>query len=137
VTEVADMHCATSWTAVGIEWHGVRARDVVAMAPPAADAVGALVFAEFGYAANIRVTDLDDALLATHRDGVPLSAERGGPLRLVIPHLYTWKGPKWLRGWNYLRAEDPDRGFWEQRGYHSHGEAWAEQRWEVRPPSAR
>lgn len=131
VTQRADMHCATRWSALGIEWGGVRARDLVELAPPAAEVTQVLVFAEFGYAANVALADLlhDDCLLATHQDGGPLTPERGAPLRLVVPHLYTWKGPKWLRGWNYLHPEDPDRGFWEQRGYHGRGDAWREERY--------
>lgn len=131
VTEVGDMHCATRWTAQGITWTGVRAVDVAALAPPAPGVTTALVFAEFGYAANVPLQDLltATALLATHMDGEPLAPERGAPLRLVIPHLYTWKGPKWLRGWNYLLPEDPDRGFWEERGYHPRGDAWREERY--------
>lgn len=129
--QVSDMHCATRWTAQGIEWGGVRARDLVALAPPADGVSEVLVFAEFGYAANVPLADLlsSEALLATHLDGEPLTAERGAPIRLVVPHLYSWKGPKWLRGWNYLLPEDPDRGFWEQRGYHGRGDAWREERY--------
>lgn len=131
VHQVCDMHCATRWSAQGIEWAGVRARDLVALAPPAEAVSDALVFAEFGYAANVPLADLlsSDALLVTHRNGEPLTPERGAPLRLVIPHLYTWKGPKWLRGWNYLLPENPDRGFWEERGYHARGDAWREERY--------
>ncbi len=88
-----------------------------------------LVFAEYGYSATIRLEDLVSAraVLATHRDGEPLSDERGGPLRLVLPHLYSWKGPKWVRGWNYLA--DVERGFWEARGYHLRGDAWLGERY--------
>ncbi len=131
VEQLCDMHCATRWTAQGIAWGGVRARDLVELAPPAPEVSDTLVFAEFGYAANVPLADMlsSDALLVTHRDGQPLTPERGAPLRLVIPHLYTWKGPKWLRGWNYLLPENPDRGFWEQRGYHARGDAWREERY--------
>lgn len=129
---VADMHCATRWSAPGLRWAGPRAADVIAMAPPAPEVRSVLVFAEFGYAANVPVADLaaDTSLLATTLDGEPLTVERGAPMRLVIPHLYTWKGPKWVRGWNYLTTEDSDLGFWEQRGYHRRGLAWQEQRYD-------
>ncbi|WP_241681056.1 molybdopterin-dependent oxidoreductase [Pseudactinotalea terrae] len=140
VQQVADMHCATRWSALGVSWGGVRARDLVELAPPAEDVTDALVFAEFGYAANVPLADLlsSNALLVTHLGGEPLTPERGAPLRLVIPHLYTWKGPKWLRGWNYLLPENPDRGFWEDRGYHARGDAWREERFaKARPPSER
>jgi DMSO/TMAO reductase YedYZ molybdopterin-dependent catalytic subunit len=30
-------------------------------------------------------------------DGEPLAPEHGGPVRLLVPHLYFWKSAKWLR----------------------------------------
>lgn len=126
---LADIHCATRWSVLDQCWSGALARDVVALVPPADGVEHVLVFAEYGYAATVRLEDLVSArsLLATHLDGAPLTAEHGAPLRLVIPHLYSWKGPKWLRGWNYLTA--PERGFWEERGYHMRGDAWREERY--------
>jgi DMSO/TMAO reductase YedYZ molybdopterin-dependent catalytic subunit len=56
-----------------------------------------------------------------------LTPEHGFPLRLVVPHLYGWKGPKWLRAIQYLT--EPGHGFWEQRGYHARGDAWREERY--------
>ena len=53
--------------------------------------------------------------------------EHGFPVRLVVPHLYAWKGPKWVRGVEYMTADR--RGFWEERGYHNIGDPWAEQRY--------
>lgn len=126
---VADLHCATHWSVLDQQWGGISARDVVRLVPPAAGVEDVLVFAEYGYAANVRLEDLMSArsLLATHRGGVPLEPEHGAPLRLVIPHLYSWKGPKWVRGWNYVT--DGERGFWEERGYHMRGDAWREERY--------
>ena len=126
---VADMHCASGWSAVDERWSGPLARDVVELAPPRSDVEHVLVFADYGYSATVRLEDLMSArtLLATHHDGASLSDERGGPLRLILPHLYTWKGPKWLRGWNYLT--EVERGFWEERGYHLRGDAWREERY--------
>ncbi len=126
----ADMHCGTHWSALDQHWRGVSAADLVQLAPPAPDARSALVFAEYGYATNVHLDDLVSprSVLATHWNGAPLSVERGAPLRLVIPQLYTWKGPKWVRGWNYLTHEAQHLGFWEERGYHLRGDAWREQR---------
>lgn len=133
---VADMHCATGWSVLDQRWSGVPARAVAALAPPRPDVTHVLVFAEYGYSATIELDDLlaPRTLLVTHCDGEPLSDERGGPMRLVVPHLYTWKGPKWLRGWNYLTA--PQRGFWEERGYHLHGDAWREERYAYQEDTA-
>lgn len=126
---LADLHCATHWSVLDQLWGGVAVRDVVALVPPAEDVEHVLVFAEYGYAATVALEDLVSArsVLASHRGGEPLTPEHGAPLRLVIPHLYSWKGPKWVRGWNYLLA--PERGFWEERGYHMRGDAWREERY--------
>jgi DMSO/TMAO reductase YedYZ molybdopterin-dependent catalytic subunit len=126
---LADLHCATRWSVLDQQWSGVQARDVVALAPPADGVEHVLVFAEYGYAATVLLEDIVSAraLLASHAGGEPLTPEHGAPLRLVIPHLYSWKGPKWVRGWNYLT--EPERGFWEERGYHMRGDAWREERY--------
>ncbi|SEE02777.1 molybdopterin-dependent oxidoreductase [Ruania alba] len=136
---VADMHCATRWSALDQHWAGPRAADVVELAPPAPHVREVLVFAEFGYAANIAVDDLlsPRTILATRLEGAPLSYERGAPMRLVLPHLYTWKGPKWVRGWNYLPEGSAELGFWEQRGYHRHGDAWRQERYAYQENSPR
>jgi DMSO/TMAO reductase YedYZ molybdopterin-dependent catalytic subunit len=125
----ADMHCVTRWTVPGNVWDGVPARAILDLVPPADDATHVMAWAEYGYSANLRLEDFASAraLLATHRGGLPLTPEHGGPLRLVVPHLYAWKGPKWLRGIEYLR--DHRRGFWEERGYHTVGDPWSEERY--------
>lgn len=126
---VADLHCSARWSTLDEAWSGVSARALVERYPPAEGIEEVLVFAEFGYSSSVRLEDLLSAraLLATHHDGQPLSQERGAPLRLILPHLYSWKGPKWVRGWNYLPAAE--RGFWEERGYHLRGDAWREERY--------
>ena len=45
-----------------------------------------------------------------------------------MPHLYFWKSAKWLRGLKFTRADV--RGFWENYGYHNHGDPWLEQRYQ-------
>lgn len=125
----ADMHCVTKFTLVDNVWSGVPMSEVLAAAPPSPAATHALVWAEYGYSANMRLADLgrEGAILATGRNGEQLTPEHGFPLRLVVPHLYAWKGPKWVRAIEYL-TEDK-RGFWEERGYHNIGDPWAEQRY--------
>ena len=57
----------------------------------------------------------------------PLTAEHGGPVRALIPHLYLWKSAKWLRRIDFRVGDTP--GFWEMRGYHDRGDPWQEQRY--------
>jgi DMSO/TMAO reductase YedYZ molybdopterin-dependent catalytic subunit len=129
-TEVrADMHCVTKWTVADLLWGGVSTRTLLDLVPPADDVTHVMAWAEYGYSTNLPLADFaaDTSLLATHLGGELLTAEHGHPLRLVVPHLYAWKGPKWLRAIEYLTGER--RGFWEERGYHTHGDPWTEQRY--------
>jgi DMSO/TMAO reductase YedYZ molybdopterin-dependent catalytic subunit len=128
-TVVADLHCVTKFTVPDNEWTGVPTSVIAQAAPPADGVTHVMVWAEYGFSANMRLSDFlsPDALLATHRNGEELTPDHGFPVRLVVPHLYAWKGPKWMRGVEYLT--DDRRGFWEERGYHNRGEAWTEQRY--------
>ncbi|GAA1897643.1 sulfite oxidase-like oxidoreductase [Streptomyces durmitorensis] len=126
ITVVADLHCATGPTSTDHEWFGIAATTVLELVPPALGVTHVMAWAEYGYAANLRLSDFatPETVLATHHNGEPLTAEHGFPLRLVVPHPYGYKSPKWLRSIEYL-TEDR-RGFWEERGYHNIGDPWTE-----------
>jgi DMSO/TMAO reductase YedYZ molybdopterin-dependent catalytic subunit len=81
------------------------------------------------YTTNLALMEFaaEGALLATHWDGRPLTLEHGGPVRAVVPQLYFWKSAKWLKRIEFVAADRP--GFWEERGYHNHGDPWTEQRY--------
>ncbi|MFJ9896096.1 molybdopterin-dependent oxidoreductase [Streptomyces sp. NPDC091280] len=129
VTAVADLHCASGPTSTDHEWYGIPATALLDLVPPAPEVTHVMAWAEYGYSANLRLADFTavQTLLATHHNGEPLTAEHGFPLRLVVPHLYGYKSPKWLRAVEYL-TEDR-RGFWEERGYHNIADPWKEQRY--------
>lgn len=125
----ADMHCVTRFSVPDNAWEGVAASTILRAAPPAAEVTRVMVWAEYGFSANMSLSDFaaDTTLLATHRAGERLSPEHGFPLRLVVPHLYAWKSVKWLRCVEYLTRDR--RGFWEERGYHNVADPWREQRY--------
>jgi DMSO/TMAO reductase YedYZ molybdopterin-dependent catalytic subunit len=126
---VADLHCAGKWSTTDNAWEGVLAKHVLERFPPAAGIVHVIAYGQYGYSANLKLEDLlgDQTLLATHLAGEPLTPEHGFPVRLIVPHLYSWKGPKWFRGWEY--APELRRGFWEERGYHVDADPWREERY--------
>ncbi len=126
---IADFHCVTKFSIPGIAWEGVSAAAVLQAAPPAATVTHVMVWADFGYSANVRIADFaaDNTLLATHCDGAELTPEHGYPVRLVVPGLYGWKSVKWVRAVEYLTRDR--RGFWEERGYHNTADPWREQRY--------
>lgn len=126
---IADLHCVTKFTVPRICWAGISAAEVLGLAPPAPAVTHVMIWADYGYSANVQIADFaaDDALLATHRDGAVLTPEHGYPLRLVLPGLYAWKSVKWVRAIEYLTRDR--RGFWEERGYHNRADPWREQRY--------
>ncbi len=127
-TMTSDFHCVTRWSRFDNHWKGVRVVDVLDMLRIKPEAKFVLVHAEQGYTANVPLEDMmrENALLATHHDEEPLTADHGYPVRLVVPHLYGWKSVKWVRGFEML--ERNVAGFWEQNGYNIYGDPWKEQR---------
>jgi DMSO/TMAO reductase YedYZ molybdopterin-dependent catalytic subunit len=126
----ADFHCVTRWSRLGNVWEGVSTRAIVDLAGGLrAGCKYVLAYGyDYGWTTNLPVEEFlaDDALIATHHDGEPISIEHGGPARLIIPRLYAWKSAKWLSGLEFLPEDRP--GFWERNGYHMHGDPWTEER---------
>jgi len=128
VNITTDIHCVTKWSKFDTVWKGVRVRDLFAMAGVDPRATHVMAHAEYGYTANLPMQDAtgDDALVAYAYDNTDIEPIHGGPVRLVIPHLYFWKSAKWLRGLEATMQDAP--GFWEQNGYHMYGDPFLEQR---------
>jgi len=126
---VNDIHCVTQWSTYDNRWSGIPVPALLALASPKPEARFALFEAHDGYTTSLALADFNRAanLLAHAWGGAPLTREHGGPLRVVVPHLYFWKSAKWLRRIT-LAAEDRP-GFWEVRGYHHRGDPWAEERY--------
>lgn len=129
VEMVAGMHCVDRHTVPSVRWGGVRMSDVIALAPPEPGADHVLLAAHRGYSSAVLLKDLlqPGSLLATHADGEPLTAEHGWPARVVMPHLYGFKGPKWIAELTYHR--EAQAGYWEGHGYHPRGRVDLEERW--------
>jgi DMSO/TMAO reductase YedYZ molybdopterin-dependent catalytic subunit len=125
----SDIHCVTTWSRYDNEWEGLASRELLALCQPREDAHFVVLHSYDGYTTNLALEDFaaEDALLAHSWAGQPLTEEHGGPVRLVVPHLYFWKSAKWLQAIEFLTKDAP--GFWEVRGYHNRGDPWAEQRY--------
>ncbi|WP_034385228.1 sulfite oxidase-like oxidoreductase [Deinococcus sp. YIM 77859] len=125
-----DIHCVTHWSKLDTTWTGVRVVDLMAHVrlDPAARYV--MQHSVGGYTTNLPLEDFlrPENLLAHTFDGEPLAPEHGGPLRLVVPHLYFWKSAKWLSGLEFMAEDRP--GFWERNGYHMRGDPFKEERYD-------
>ncbi|CAA9293749.1 MAG: Sulfite oxidase and related enzymes, partial [uncultured Actinomycetospora sp.] len=83
-----------------------------------------------GYTTNLPLADVTGgkAWLVWEHEGKPLTREHGGPVRMLVPHLYFWKSAKWISKITLLDHDEP--GFWEVNGYHERGDPWREQRFD-------
>jgi DMSO/TMAO reductase YedYZ molybdopterin-dependent catalytic subunit len=128
-TKLSDIHCVTSWSRYDNEWQGVSTHDVLEAARVKDTAHHVILHSDDGYTTNLTLADFasEEALLAHSWQGKPLTPEHGGPVRLILPHLYFWKSAKWLRRIQFVREDHP--GFWEVRGYHNRGDPWLEERY--------
>ena len=126
---VSDIHCVTTWSRYDNAWRGVLTSEVLALARPKAEAAFVLLHSHDGYTTNLPMADFAaaDAILATHWNGAPIPKQHGGPMRLVVPHLYFWKSAKWLQRIEFVAADRA--GYWEERGYHMRGDPWPEERY--------
>lgn len=124
-----DIHCVTQWSRYDNDWRGIAVIDLLARAEPRPEALFVTMESHDGYTTNLPLDDLarPENLLATHWEGKPLTRQHGGPMRLVVPHLYLWKSPKWIRRITLIAEDRP--GFWEVRGYHDRGDPWKEERY--------
>jgi len=129
-TFTCDIHCVTTWSKLDTKWKGMSIGKLLSQIDIDPKAAYALVSSYGGYTTNLPLADLrdDKAFIAFQYDGFPLTAEHGGPARLVVPHLYFWKSAKWVKSIE-LRAEDK-KGFWEEIGYHDYGNPWKEERYQ-------
>jgi len=136
VDDVSDFHCVTTWSRYENAWRGVRFRTIAELAVPT-DAAKYVLCTGYDfmpgtfvpYTTNLplaRAVD-DDVLLVHTWEGKPLPPEHGGPVRMITPKLYAWKGTKWIRKIDFL-AQDK-KGFWEVRGYSNSAEPWFNDRY--------
>ena len=125
-----DIHCVTGWSKTGNTWRGVALSKLLQAAGPPPNATHLIAKGFDGYGTVISLMDAarDGVFLATEWDGRPLPRDHGGPVRLVVPHLYFWKSAKWIKQLWFTEG-DPG-GYWENRGYHHRGDPWKNERYQ-------
>ncbi len=125
-----DIHCVTTWSKLGTSFAGVSIDTLLSAVRPLPSASHVVATSTTGYTTNLPLAHVTGgkAWLAWTHEGRPLPPEHGGPVRLLVPHLYFWKSAKWVTRLTLLDHDEP--GFWEQRGYHDLGDPWLEQRYQ-------
>jgi len=95
---IRDFHCVTGWSVKNLSWKEVPLKYLASKAKVLPDAKWVYVHVLDGYSTIIPLEDFigEDSLLVLKIDGKPLTLEQGFPARIFIPHLYGWKGAKWV-----------------------------------------
>lgn len=126
---VRDIHCVTTWSKFDMGFTGVSVDTLLDAVAPTDEAGYVIAHTASGYTTNLPLSDLrgGKAWVIWEAQGEPLTPEHGGPVRLLVPHLYFWKSAKWLERLEVVVQDRP--GFWETNGYHDRGDPWLEQRY--------
>lgn len=129
-TYEGDIHCVTTWSKLGTVFGGVSVDALLEAAGPQPEVAYVMAHSVTGYATNLPLDDLRGAKawVVWQFDGRPITTEHGGPVRLLVPHLYFWKSVKWIARLELMAEDRP--GFWERNGYHDRGDPWREQRYQ-------
>jgi DMSO/TMAO reductase YedYZ molybdopterin-dependent catalytic subunit len=124
------IHCVTTWSKFDTHFAGVSVDTLLDAAGPEPEAAYVMARSHTGYTTNLPLADLQGgkAWIVWEFDGRPLAPEHGGPVRLLVPHLYFWKSAKWVTGLTLM--DHDEQGFWERNGYHDRGDPWQEQRYQ-------
>lgn len=125
----SDFHCVTSWSRFDNEWEGVSFRHIISMVRPLSLAQFVLFKSYDDYTTNLPLDACDDVdvLLAHTWNGAPLSKDHGGPVRVIVPKRYGWKGAKWIKEITF--SDKDQKGFWEVRGYSNSALPWKNDRY--------
>jgi DMSO/TMAO reductase YedYZ molybdopterin-dependent catalytic subunit len=127
--DTSDFHCVTTWSKMDMSWKGVRLLDLAALVMPKESVTHIMCYGYDTYTTNLPIEEAlkSDVLLAHTVYNEPLEKVHGGPVRMITPQLYAWKGSKWIKRIEFLNANK--RGFWEDRGYSDTAYPWRNDRY--------
>lgn len=110
--------CVEGWAAI-VQWGGVRLQDIAALVQPKPEARYVYFQSADDYYES---WDLPSALhpqtlMAYQKNGAPLPAENGAPLRLAAPIKLGYKQIKWVTRLTFTTDLLEQQGYWEDKGY--------------------
>lgn len=134
-TDTSDFHCVTGWSQYDLQWRGVLFSKIASDCKVLDNAKYVFIEAFDNYTTNLPLTEAlkSDVLIVYDVDHKPLPIEHGGPVRMITPQLWAWKGAKWIKSITFLA--DDRRGFWEERGYSNSAIPWLNDRYTKDEPA--
>jgi DMSO/TMAO reductase YedYZ molybdopterin-dependent catalytic subunit len=128
-TQRQDFHCVTGWSRFDNEFTGVTFPTLAELAGVDDDATHVMFHGFDDYTTDLPLAECtrEEVLFTWALDGEPLPDDHGGPVRVVTPHKYAYKGAKWVDGVEFLTEKE--LGYWEKRGYSDTANPWNEERY--------
>jgi DMSO/TMAO reductase YedYZ molybdopterin-dependent catalytic subunit len=128
-TQRQDFHCVTGWSRFDNEFTGVTFPTLAELAGVDDDATHVMFHGFDDYTTDLPLAECtrEEVLFTWALDGEPLPDDHGGPVRVVTPHKYAYKGAKWVDGVEFLTQKE--LGYWEKRGYSDTANPWNEERY--------
>ena len=130
VDQVTRLVCVEGWSMIA-GWGGLRFADFLQAYPPKPGTHWVSLTSSvnldgdgnsdpYSVSLDLPTAQHPQTLLATHQNDshlqmVPLTAEHGAPLRLLVPMKLGLKNIKAITGIEYMQTEPPD--YWAERGY--------------------
>jgi len=110
--------CVEGWAAI-VQWGGVRLRDLVTLVQPKSSVRYVYFKSADGYYSSWDIASAmhPQTLMAYQKNGQPLAAENGAPLRLASPIKLGYKQSKWVSHIMLVNNLLPAKGYWEDQGY--------------------
>ena len=129
IKDVSDFHCVTTWSRMDNNWEGVQLKTLAQKAKLKPSVTHVYMTGYDGYSTNLKLEEaMDDDVLLVHKwEGKDLPREHGGPVRMIVPRKYAWKGSKWIKEIFFIPQDQ--KGFWELRGYSNTAEPWYDDRY--------
>ena len=91
-----DIHCVTRWSKLDMKWKGVQISSILKELKIDPPSEWTMIGSSTGYTTNVPLTDLmmENTIVSYSYEDETISPEHGGPIRLIVPHLYFWKSAK-------------------------------------------
>lgn len=129
VESVSDFHCVEGWSVLDQRWEGVLFKTLANEVKLKPNAKYVWFESYDTYTTNLPLEKLmdDDVIVAHKLNGEDLPQPLGGPVRLMVPKLYAYKSPMWLRKITFM-LEDK-LGYWESGIYSNTADPWKNDRY--------
>ncbi|MCU0535068.1 MAG: molybdopterin-dependent oxidoreductase [Hydrococcus sp. Prado102] len=110
--------CVEGWAAI-VQWGGVRLQELAKLVQPKEGVRYVYFKSADGYYESWDLASAlhPQTLMVYQKNGKPLPADNGAPLRLAAPIKLGYKQSKWVTQVTFVKDLMPRKGYWVDKGY--------------------